>query len=226
MNKPKLVVYGVGSMASTYAMYLEDEFDVVAYTATSEYLSSDSFNGKPLYPFEKIDTILPPQDHQMSIAVGYVQLNKIRESIAEQAKLKGYALATHISPDVKRHSSIEVGQNTIIFDKTSIHPNCKIGDNVFISSNVQLGHDCIIGNNVWINAGVCIGGGTKIEDNTFIGMNSTISHGITVGKKSIVGAATLVTKSISDESVIIAPAGEVQPLKSEVFLRLSGLGND
>lgn len=225
--KQKLIIYGIGSMASTYAMYLEQEFEIVAYTMINDLITSSEFNGKPLLPFEQIETLLPPADHRLIVAVGYLELNQLRANIAKQAHSKGYQLASYTSPSLLKHPSISIGTNTVVLDHTSIHYGAKIGNNVFISSNVQIGHDCEIADNVWINAGVCLGGGVKIGRNSFIGMNATLSHGIEIAEHNFVGAATLVNKSTPKEQVVIAPAGETLPMNSKTFLRFSkAMSND
>ena len=225
--KPKLIIYGIGSMASTYAMYLEQHFDIVAFTMTKELISSPSFNNKPLLPFEEIETLLSPSEHLFIVAVGYIEFNQLRANIAAQAQDKGFNLTKYVSPSMLGHNTLPIGNNSVILEPSSVHHGSQIGNNTFISSNVQIGHDCMIGNNVWINAGVCLGGGVTIGDDTFVCMNATIAHDVVIGEKNFIGAATLVTKSTNKDNVVIAPSGEVLPMNSETFLRFSkSMNND
>jgi sugar O-acyltransferase (sialic acid O-acetyltransferase NeuD family) len=152
-------------------------------------------------------------------------MNQVRSRIANEVKRQGFSLAQYVDPTLRRHENVTIGENTVIFDHSSLHCQSTIGDNVFISSGVHIGHDCHIGNNVWINAGVCIGGGVTIKDNCFIGMNATISHGLTIEPNSFIGAATLVNKNTEQSQVVIAPAGESIGMNSETFLRFSKVMN-
>ena len=226
MKKQKLIIYGVGAMAKTYAMYLQQNYEIVAYTATSDLIASNEFNGKPLTSFEDIESHFSPQTHQMVIAVGYVNLNQVRADIAVQAHAKGYQLPSFVSPSILLNQDFTIGTNSILLDQSSVHCGSSVGSNVFISSGVQIGHDCTIGNNVWINAGVCLGGGVTIGDNTFIGMNATVSHGVTIGENNFIGAATLVNRSTESDKVIASAAGETLPMNSKTFLRFSKVMNN
>lgn len=221
MNKQKLIIYGIGAMARTYAMHLEQIFDIEAYTVTKDLISDSDFNDKPLVPFEDVEKYFSPQHYQFIVAVGYIEFNKLRASIAAQAQLKGFKLAQYLGSPLLNHPSLQFGSNTVVLDQSSIHSHSIIGDNVFITSCVQIGHDCKIGNNVWINAGVTLGGGVVVGDNTFIGMNATIAHDVTIGSKCFIGASTLVTSSIENERVVIAPAGQELSMNSETFLKFS-----
>ena len=224
--KPKLVIYGHGSMALTYASYLKQQYDIVGFTVEEKIKESDTFNGYPLFTFEQLSHFCSPSHHALIVAVGYIEMNTIRQTIAAKASEMGYHLISYLDPSVKQHDQVQFGHNTLILEHTSIHCNSSIGNNVFISSGVNIGHDCEIGNNVWINAGVCLGGGVKIKDNSFVGMNATISHGLTIGANNFIGAATLVTKTTEPNKVIIAPAGEILPMNSETFLRFSKVMNN
>lgn len=221
MNKPKLIIYGIGAMARTYAMHLEQIFDIEAYTVTSDLIAGTEFNGRPLVPFEEVEKSFSPNQYQFIVAVGYIEFNKLRASIAEQAQQKGFALAQYLGSPLLKHPTLKFGTNTVVLDQSSIHANTTIGNNVFVTSCVQIGHDCKIGNNVWINAGVTLGGGVVIGDNSFIGMNATIAHDVTIGSKCFIGASTLVTSSIENERVVIAPAGQELSMNSETFLKFS-----
>ena len=224
-NKPKLIIYGIGSMASTYASYAKAKYDIVAFAIEAKLKQSDDFAGLPLYSLEQLAEHFDTKTHSVLVAVGYVQMNQVRARIATEVKRQGFCLAQYVDPSLRRHDDVTIGENSVIFDQSSLHCQSTVGDNVFISSGVHIGHDCHIGNNVWINAGVCIGGGVTIKDNCFIGMNATLSHGLTLEANSFIGAATLVNKSTTPSQVVIAPAGEVIAMNSETFLRFSKVMN-
>ncbi|NVK24676.1 MAG: transferase [Gammaproteobacteria bacterium] len=224
--KPNLIIYGIGSMAQTYASYLQDFYNIVAFTVESSIKNSDHYNDLPLIEFEKLTDKFPPERHKLIVAVGYIEMNQIRTRIAWQAKQQGYQLISYFDPSVKKHNKVSLGENSVIFEHSSIHCNSKIGHNVFISSGVHIGHDCEIGDNVWINSGVCLAGGVKISNNTFIGMNATVSHNVTIAENNFIGAATLVNNNTQIDSVIVAPAGELLPMNSQTFLRFSKVMNN
>lgn len=221
MSNNKLVVYGCGRMAETYSSFLQQNFEICAYTVTQELCVNDKINNLPLVPFEEIEKKYPPSEYNMLIAVGYIEMNDVREKISQKVIDMGYSLVSYVSTDLMLHTNVSFGKNTVIFDKCSIHTNCEIGNNVFISSGVHIGHDCIIEDNVWINSGVVIAGGVTIKQNCFLGINSSIAHDVILNNHVYVGANTLVTKSIDEYQVITSDPGQVFLFNSKRYLKMA-----
>ena len=108
-----------------------------------------------------------------------------------------------------------------------IHPNAKIGKNLFIDHGmgVVIGETSEIGNNVTIYHNVTLGGiapsintndqrNTKrhptLEDNVVVGSGAQILGPITIGKNSLIGANAVVTKNVSEKSIMVGiPATRV-----------------
>ena len=72
--------------------------------------------------------------------------------------------------------SINIGDNTNIWQFCVIFPKAKIGNNCNICANVLVENDVKIGNNVTVKSGVQIWDGVTIEDNVFIGPNVTFTN--------------------------------------------------
>jgi len=219
MENKKLIIYGNGQMARMFLHFAQLEHKVVAFTVDRSVLSDAVIEGIPVIPFEEIETCYSPADHCLIIAVGYREMNLLRARKYQEGLAKGYAFASYIHSSVVRHSSVSVGENTIILDHAAIHPYTQIGNNVFIASNASIGHGCRIEDNCWINSGVAIGGEAVIGNATFLGINATIGDNIQIGKQCFVGANTLVTRSTSAEEVHISASGERFPLSSQAFLQ-------
>jgi len=221
MPGKKLIIYGNGQMASMFVHFARDEFDVVAFTVDRPCISTSDLEDLPVVPFDEIQTEFPPDDHLMIVAVGYLEMNRLRARKHEEGKAMGYRFANYIHPSVIRHDAIEFGENNVILDHVAIHPHTRIGSGIFICSNATIGHGCTIGDYCWINSGVSIGGETWLEDGCFLGINATIGDNILVGRRNYVGANTLVSRSTAPEEVYISAAGERFPLTSEAFLKFN-----
>lgn len=76
----------------------------------------------------------------------------------------------HKLSDVK---SLNIGENTCIWQYVVILEKAKIGSNCNINCHCFIENDVIIGNNVTVKSGVYIWDGIRIEDNVFIGPNVT-----------------------------------------------------
>ena len=89
------------------------------------------------------------------------------------------------------------GKNSIVDELNNL---VKIGDN-FISApgSIILAHDA----SLIIHTGKTRVEETIIGNNVFLGANAVILPGVTIGDNCIIGAGAIVTKSFSENSVII-----------------------
>ena len=108
-----------------------------------------------------------------------------------------------------------------------IHPKAKIGKNLFIDHGmgVVIGETSDIGNNVTIYHNVTLGGISPsinsneqrnikrhptLEDNVVVGSGAQILGPIIIGKNSLIGSNSVITKNVSEKSVMVGiPAKKV-----------------
>ena len=79
----------------------------------------------------------------------------------------------HTSSDVQ---SVNIGQNTNIWQFCVVLPDAEIGENCNICSHCFIENDVKIGNNVTIKCGVQLWDGIRVEDDVFIGPNVTFCN--------------------------------------------------
>lgn len=72
--------------------------------------------------------------------------------------------------------SLNIGENTTIWQFCVVLPKAVIGKNCNINCQVFIENDVVIGNNVTIKPGVQVWDGITIEDNVFIGPNVTFTN--------------------------------------------------
>ncbi|MGN0089882.1 MAG: acyltransferase [Alloprevotella sp.] len=112
--------------------------------------------------------------------------------------------------------TLEIGENTWVGQRVLIvaSSNIKIGKNVDIAPNVYIGngtHEITIGAvriaEVEVSKDICIG------DGCWLCVNSVLLGGVSIGNKCVVAAGTVVTKSFSDQRLIVGvPAIEKKVL--------------
>ena len=219
----KVIVFGAGKIADVAYFHLTNDspHEVVAFTVDSAYLTEGEKFGRPVVPFEEVQSKYPPDDFKMFIAVGYQNLNKFRAQKYGESKAKGYELISYISSRASNFGQVEVGDNCFILDNAVIQPCSKVGSNVFIWSGNHIGHHASVGDHCYISGQVVISGNTTIEPYCFIGVNATIGHEITVGRESFIGAGVLITKNVESRSVYITQDTPRYRLDSSAFLRLT-----
>lgn len=83
------------------------------------------------------------------------------------------------SPMIHKLSDVQtlnIGQDTTIWQFCVILKNAIIGQNCNINAHVFIENDVLIGNNVTIKSGVQLWDGITVEDNVFIGPNVTFTN--------------------------------------------------
>jgi len=79
--------------------------------------------------------------------------------------------------------SLNIGENTNIWQFCVVLKDAKIGDNCNINAYVFIENNVLIGDNVTIKSGVQLWDGITLEDNVFIGPNVTFTNDFTPRSK-------------------------------------------
>ena len=217
----KLIIYGNGKISQIIYHFLKKQFKVIAFTVDSKFIKEKSIYKLPVIAFENIENFCDPNVNNLIIAVGYIDMNNVREQKYFEAKQKGFNFINYIHPSVEIHDNFQIGENNVILDQVSIQPYSKIGNSNFIWSNAVLGHGTCIENTNWIASNATISGDTIIRSKCFIGVNSTVGHNITIERENFIGAHTLVTKNTKINEVYISKEGDKFRLDSKRFLLFS-----
>lgn len=225
MRKKKLILFGNGKIAEVALDYFrrDSDHEVVAFTCESRFIAADSFNGLPLIPFDRIAAEFSPANFAMHVAIGYHQINRLRERIFNESRAFGYDLASFVSSRSWPGTGVACGENCFIADGVSVEPGARIGRNVALWSNVVVGHHATVGDHCWLAAGCALGGGAILEPRCFLALNVTVGNDVTIGADSLLGARSLVTKCQPPKSVLIERDTERFRLDSDQFLRISKL---
>jgi len=219
----KLIIYGNGRIAKILYQFAKKQYDVVAFTVDKDFIEEDTIEGLPLVAFENIESEYAVDEYKMIIAVGYIQMNNIREKKYLEAKEKGYKFINYIHQSVDVHDNILLGENNIILDHVTLQPYVEIGNSNFIWSNSVVAHGSKVKDTNWITSGVVISGDSTICSKCFLGVNSTIGHNITIEDENFIGANTLITKNTQPKEVFISKEGEKFRLDSQRFLQFTGV---
>jgi sugar O-acyltransferase (sialic acid O-acetyltransferase NeuD family) len=223
--KKEIILFGTGKIAEVihyYALQLHG-LRVSAFTVDSRYIKEERFLGLPVIPFEEIEKNYSPKEFEMFIAVGYHDLNRLREQKCNEAEKKGFRLTSIVATDLPKN--VTYGKNCFIMPPSIIHPCVEIGNNVFIWSGAMIGHHSLVGDNCWLTSSCNIGGNVRLGKNTFVAVNATVGHSVSVGEKCFLGANTLLTRNLDNMGVLVAESSKPFRLNSEQFLRFSQFSN-
>jgi sugar O-acyltransferase (sialic acid O-acetyltransferase NeuD family) len=192
-----LIIFGTSSFAEIADEYFTHDsiYCVEAFTVEKNFRDGKtSFRNKYLIDFENVEEDYPPSEFDLFIAVGYGEYNKIRLRIFNEAKKKGYNIATYISSRSFVWHNVQIGEGCFIFEDNTIQPFVNIGDsNIFWSGN-HIGHHSKIGNNNFFTSHVVISGYVNVGNDCFFGVNSTVVNNITIPDNTYLKATGIATK--------------------------------
>ncbi len=219
----KLVIFGIGKITHDVYHYIKNDsdFEVVAFCADREFITSSTFFDLPVVAFEEVEKKYPPQNHQMMIIIGYQNMNEVRAKKYLETKAKGYKLASYVSSKASNIGNAQIGENCLILENNTIQATAKIGNNVFLWCGNHIGHHSEIKDHSYLCGQVVISGSSLIGESCFLGVNSTIGHQIEIGSRNFIGARTLITKSTQPNSVYIAEDTPKFRLDCDSFLKLT-----
>ncbi|HOZ68306.1 MAG TPA: acetyltransferase [Chitinophagaceae bacterium] len=216
-NKKQLVIIGSSSNARLAKFYFDTDSDreVVAFAVNRDYIKEATFEGLPVVALEDLSVHYPPDSYDAFVAVGYNQMNKVREKLYNEAKNIGYLLINYISSRCTFLSQFPVGDNCFILEDNTIQPYVKIGNNVVLWSGNHIGHDVTIGDHCYITSQVVISGFVDVKPYCFLGVNATIRDAVTIAEATLVGAGAVIMKSTEEKGVYLPPRSTIFNKKSD-----------
>ncbi len=174
MNK-SIIIFGTGSFAQLMHYYfaVDSVYSVSAFTVDLAYVTSPSFCGLPVVPFERLRDYYPPTGFAMFAAVGYRGM-RARQAVFERAKSAGYHMISYVSSRSLYFGDITIGQNNVVMGHVQIEPFTTIGENNVFWSGTLIAHGVSIGNGNYFGARCVVGGNSTIENSCFLG-NGTVT---------------------------------------------------
>ncbi|MBK7157744.1 MAG: acetyltransferase [Ignavibacteria bacterium] len=217
MKTKKLVIAGNTSNArlAKYYFDIDSDYEVAAFAVNKEYIKEESFEGLPLTALEDIEKTYPVSEYELFIAVGYTDMNKIREKLYYYCKEKGYTLANYISSRCSFLTQFPTGDNCFILEDNTIQPYVRIGNNVVLWSGNHIGHDVKIEDHNFISSHVVISGFVTVKRNCFIGVNATLRDAITIAPETLIAAGAIIMKDTEEKGVYLPARSTMFDKKSD-----------
>ena len=217
----KIILAGNAITAQILQHYLRQDlrYEVVATVVDQPFLALNKCLDVPSVSTTEILNRFPVDDHAVIMAIGYDDLNKVRESLFHRVKGLGYRIETYIHPDACVYTENPLGEGCVVLPGAVLEPHVHVGSNCMVWCNATLAHHSYVGENCWVASGAVISGQARIGCNTFIGVNATVVNNIAVGEFNIIGGGALITKSTKASSVHLARSAEVFRYSAEEYTK-------
>ncbi len=216
-SEKRLVIIGTSSNARLAKFYFDTDssYETVAFSVNREFIKADEFEGLPVIALEDLSAKYPPAEYDAFVAVGYNQMNKVREKLYLAAKSYGYKLINYISSRCTYLSQFPPGDNCFILEDNTIQPYVQIGNNVVLWSGNHIGHDVTISDHCYITSQVVISGFVLVKPYCFLGVNASIRDGIVIETATLVGAGATIMKDTIEKGVYLPPRSVLFDKKSD-----------
>jgi sugar O-acyltransferase (sialic acid O-acetyltransferase NeuD family) len=204
----RLVIVGDSAIAEIAFEYFthDSEYEVAAFAVESAYLSRERLFDVPVVAFEAVEGLFDPSDHDLFVAVGYAEMNRVRARLAAEAKRKGYALASYVSSRAFVWHNVEIGENAFVFENNVLQPFVRIGNNVTFWSGNHIGHHSVIHDNCFISSHVVVSGFCDVGAHCFLGVNATIANNVAIGSYCLIGAGAHIPRDVEPGGIYAADA--------------------
>lgn len=210
MNKSKIIIFGNNKYAMEIAEYIQKFTDssLCCFTVNKEYITENEILGLPVIAFENIEEKYETSQYKVLIALGYKNMNSLRENVFEQVQNKGYEIEGFIHPSALINTK-DIGVGNIFLENVFIGPHTQIGNGNIFWNGANISHDANIGNYNYFSPSTTMAGNVKIGNNCFLGTNCTIKDGVTISNKSLIGAGCYLSIDTLDNEVYV-PARAVK----------------
>jgi len=214
-----MIIFGCTEQAEIANYYFSKAgYKINYHCVDDEYASSDQFCGVPVIASSEASNKRLWETNKLHVAIGFSNLNRVRQAIFERMKRQGYSFLSYVSDRACVYSK-HIGENCFILENNVIQPFVRIGDNAVLWSGNHIGHHTSIEDHVFISSHVVVSGCCKIGGNSFLGVNATISDQVTIGRDNIIGAGCLIKKDTKDAQVFSVPATPPRQISSDRFLK-------
>lgn len=207
-----IIIAGASDFAKLMLYYITDcaHRHVCGFAAEEKYIGPDNYEieGLPVVPLESLTDYYPTDDNEILMGVGHSQMGNVRKKIFEKCKAMGYQYTTFIHPTAVIASNAEIGEGTIILEKTLIQPFCKIGRANLLWDNVCIAHNGILGDFNTLSGTAGISGNVTIGNNCYIGKHGMVFDKIQIADYTLVGAGAYAKYNTKPYDVIV-PARSV-----------------
>ncbi|HTG00450.1 MAG TPA: acetyltransferase [Nitrospirota bacterium] len=213
----KVIVFGNGRWAEfvSFCLTHDSSYEVAGYTVDAAFIREPELFGVPVVPFDRVETVFPPAEYAMLVAVSYQGMNRLREEKYLQAKAKGYPFINYISSKALTWPGLAIGENCLVFENASLNPFIQIGNNVTIGAGVLIGHHTVVHDHCFIASGTIILGSVTVGPYCLVGPNVTIKEKITIGRDCVIGAGVSILKDTQERGVYVGKAPELLPKPSD-----------
>ncbi len=140
----KIILAGNAVTAEILHAYLQDDhrYQVVGTTVDDPYVTTGTLEGVPSVGLSDLAARFPPGTVSVIMAMGYDDMNRVRESMFIRLKGMGYTIETYVHPHARVYTAVPLGEGAIVLPSAVVEPHVRVGANTMLWCNTTLAHHC------------------------------------------------------------------------------------
>ncbi len=208
-NKQKDKVFLIG--AGDHAKVVLSTLEACGVGCAGIYDDNPALQGQSLWCIPILGPVSDMPDTSETMAVIAIGSNKIRRRIA--ARFKNVCWPVFVHPLGIVHSSVRLGEGTIVFAGCILESDAAIGKHTVVNSACFVGHDAVVGDFCDLGARSTLGNNVSVGDDVFIGMGAMVKPYVNIHGDILVGMGSSVLKDLPAEGTYVgSPARKIMPL--------------
>jgi len=222
MSDKGLLIIGNGEIAAMAREYFVHDTDraVAAFAIGADYITDDRFEGLPVVSLEVALSRYPASEYDAFVAIGDVQLNRVRRRLFDWCRAQGYRLASYVSSRAFVWHNVSIGENCFILEQNVLQPFVTIGDNVTLWSGNHIGHRSVIADDVFMASHVVVSGFCTVGRSSFLGVNAALANGITVAEDNFIAMGAVIGRSTEADGVYMGHPAVKRDISARRFCRV------
>ncbi len=201
----KAFLFGAGSLAKVLLYYLRQEGrEPEAFVVDDAYFRESVFCGLQVVPFSRAQDLLPPEEYNVYVAIGYGNMNTGRKNAITRMRSMGYKTPNYVHPSVLNASSA-MGIGNLLFPGVVLDAYVEIGDGNILYPSVFVAHDCVIGDFNFFAPRVALAGDITVGNCCFFGLNCSVKNGLKIANDCLIGAGAYAAADLAEGTVLVPP---------------------
>ena len=199
----RIVVVGDGETADLACEYFthDSACEVVAFSVEASYLTRGRLFDLPVVPFEELETLYPPSEYALFVAISYTKLNRVRARLYGLAKSRGYRFVSYVSSRAFVWRNVKIGENCFILENNVLQYSVTIGNNVVLWSGNHIGHQTIVRDHCFVSSHVVISGYCEVGEYCFLGVNSCVANNVKIASNCLIGMGAVINRDTEEGRV-------------------------
>lgn len=201
------VIFGITDLAQKlYYLLNQQGIDVDLFTLDRAWMNQRELYDKPVVAYEDLMPIANEVD--LYLAIGYRNMNCIREMVYHRAKADGFRIASfvHFSAIVETEN---LGEGNLILEQVVVGPYSKLGNCNICYPKVLIAHHTVVENYNFFAISSSVAGNVRIGNRCFLGNNCCTKDGIILADETLIGAGAYIDRD-TEVGACYAPARSVR----------------